>query len=96
MLFGGIAGYGENNLPSPTPGYQVAHAATVKETGIMTQSVGLITDPAQAETILRSGSADLIALARELLHDPYWVRHAAKALMRMTISMTCQFNMDIG
>ena len=46
----------------------------------MTQSVGLITDPAQAETILRSGSADFIALARELLYDPYWVRHAAKAL----------------
>ena len=78
---GGIAGYGENNLPLPTPGYQVAHAASVKrETGIMTQSVGLITDPAQAETILRSGSADFIALARELLSDPYWVRHAAEAL----------------
>ena len=78
---GGIAGYGENILPPPTPGYQVEHAATVRrEAGIATQAVGLIVDPAQAETILRSGAADLVALARELLHNPYWTRHAALSL----------------
>lgn len=78
---GGIAGYGENTLPPSTPGYQVGHAATIRrEAEIMTQAVGLITDPAQAETILRSGAADFTALAREVLHDPYWARHAALAL----------------
>lgn len=78
---GGIAGYGDNILPPPTPGYQVEHAATIRrEARIATQAVGLIVDPAQAETILRSGAADLVALARELLHNPYWTRHAALAL----------------
>ena len=75
---GGIAGYGENILSRATPGYQVAHAAEIRrEADIATQAVGLIVDPAQAETILRSGAADLVALAREALHDPYWTRHAA-------------------
>ncbi len=78
---GGIAGYGENSLPPSTPGYQVAHSSTIKKhVDIITQAVGLITDPAQAETILRSGAADLISLARELLYNPYWARHAAKSL----------------
>lgn len=78
---GGIAGYGENTLPPATPGYQVGHAATIRrEAEIMTQAVGLITDAAQAETILRSGAADFAALAREVLHNPYWARHAALAL----------------
>ncbi len=75
---GGIAGYGENSLPRSTPGYQVAYAAQIRaQAQIPTMAVGLITQPAQAETILRSGSADLIALGRELLFEPYWPRHAA-------------------
>jgi len=78
---GGIAGYGDNNLPPPTPGYQVEHAAAIRrEAEIATQAVGLIVDPAQAETILQAGAADLVALAREVLSDPYWARHAAIAL----------------
>lgn len=75
---GGIAGYGENTLPPATPGYQVGHAADIRRgADIATQAVGLITRGAQAETILRSGAADLVALAREVLLDPYWPRHAA-------------------
>ncbi|MEO1190436.1 MAG: NADH:flavin oxidoreductase/NADH oxidase [Pseudomonadota bacterium] len=78
---GGIAAYGENSLPPATPGYQVAHAAAIRrEVEMMTMAVGLIVDPGQAETILRSGAADLTALAREVLHNPYWPRHAAQAL----------------
>ena len=78
---GGIAGYGENILPPPTMGYQVSHSLEIKRNAeILTQAVGLITEPAQAETILRSFSADLVSLARELLYNPYWVRHAAKEL----------------
>jgi NADPH2 dehydrogenase len=40
----------------------------------------MITEPAQAESILENGEADLIFLARELLRDPYWPRRAAKQL----------------
>ena len=75
---GGIAGYGENALPPATPGYQVGHAADIRrESGIATQAVGLITSAAQAESTLRAGAADLVALAREALNDPYFPRHAA-------------------
>ncbi|WP_417516575.1 NADH:flavin oxidoreductase/NADH oxidase [Minwuia sp.] len=78
---GGIAGYGKNILPVPTPGYQVGHAADIRrEADIATQAVGLITSPAQAESILRAGAADLVALAREALNNPYWPRHAASEL----------------
>jgi 2,4-dienoyl-CoA reductase-like NADH-dependent reductase (Old Yellow Enzyme family) len=42
--------------------------------------VGMITEPAQAESILQEGKADIIAIAREMLCDPYWPAHAAKAL----------------
>jgi len=78
---GGLAGYGRNTLPRPTPGYQVGFAAQVRrEAEIPTQAVGLIVEAAQAETILRSGAADLVALAREMLHDPYWAHHAAEKL----------------
>ncbi|MBM3483751.1 MAG: NADH:flavin oxidoreductase/NADH oxidase [Alphaproteobacteria bacterium] len=78
---GGIAGEGKVTLPKSTPGYQVGFAAQVRrEADIKTQAVGLILHATQAETILRSGAADLVALAREALHDPYWALHAAEAL----------------
>src|SRR5450432_1997297 len=63
------------------PGYQVAFAEAIrKQAGIATGAVGMITDPAQADTTLATEQADLIFLARELLRDPYWPRRAAKAL----------------
>jgi NADPH2 dehydrogenase len=40
----------------------------------------MITEPAQADTILSSEQADMVFLAREFLRDPYWPRRAAKAL----------------
>ncbi len=43
-------------------------------------AVGLITDPSQAESILRHNHADAIALARGILYDPRWPWHAAAAL----------------
>lgn len=59
------------------PGYQTAFAGRVREeSGIATGAVGMITEPYQADTILRTGQADLILLARELLRDPYWPLHA--------------------
>jgi len=63
------------------PGFQVPFAAGVrKEAGIASGAVGLITEPAQAEQILRKEQADAIFLARELLRDPYWPLHAAREL----------------
>jgi 2,4-dienoyl-CoA reductase-like NADH-dependent reductase (Old Yellow Enzyme family) len=62
-------------------GYQVPIAERVRrETGMPTAAVGLITAPEQAEQIVRSGQADLIVMARELLRDPYWPLHAAQRL----------------
>ncbi|WP_268799862.1 NADH:flavin oxidoreductase/NADH oxidase [Pseudomonas huanghezhanensis] len=59
------------------PGYQTRFAERVKqEAGIATGTVGMITEPAQAEHILRTGQADMVLLARELLRDPYWPLHA--------------------
>ncbi len=63
------------------PGYQVQFAARIRrETGVLTGAVGMITEPQQAEAILRNGEADLIVMAREFLRDPYWPLHAAATL----------------
>jgi 2,4-dienoyl-CoA reductase-like NADH-dependent reductase (Old Yellow Enzyme family) len=63
------------------PGYQVPFAERIRrETGIATRAVGLIADPRQAERILASGQADMVALARAFLDNPRWVWHAAEAL----------------
>ena len=63
------------------PGYQVEFAEAIRrEVEIPTGAVGMIIDPAQADTILMSEQADMVFLARELLRDPYWPRRAAKAL----------------
>jgi 2,4-dienoyl-CoA reductase-like NADH-dependent reductase (Old Yellow Enzyme family) len=67
------------------PGYQVHHAETIRrEANIPTGSVGMITEPAQADQIIRTGQADLVLLARELLRNPYWPLHAAEALHQQT------------
>jgi 2,4-dienoyl-CoA reductase-like NADH-dependent reductase (Old Yellow Enzyme family) len=63
------------------PGYQVPLAQAVKEaTGVTTMAVGLITEAKQAEEIVASGKADMIALARAMLYDPRWGWHAAAEL----------------
>lgn len=63
------------------PGYQVPFAARIRrEAGVPTAAVGLITDPAQADAVVREGQADMVALARAELRDPYWPMHAARAL----------------
>ncbi|HVI73574.1 MAG TPA: NADH:flavin oxidoreductase/NADH oxidase [Anaeromyxobacteraceae bacterium] len=60
------------------PGYQAQFAERIRrEAGIATGAVGMITAPEQAEHVLRTGQADLVLLARELLRDPYWPLHAA-------------------
>ncbi len=63
------------------PGYQVPLARAVKRAvGIPVVAVGLITGYEQAEAIVASGDADLVALARGMLLDPRWPWHAAAHL----------------
>lgn len=63
------------------PNYQVPFAARLKhEVGIPTIAVGMITEAEQAEGILVSGQADMVALARAMLYDPRWPWHAAARL----------------
>lgn len=63
------------------PSYQVPLARAVKQAvGIPVVAVGLITDFDQAEAIIGTGDADMIALARTILYDPRWPWHAAAHL----------------
>lgn len=63
------------------PKYQVPYAARIRaEIALPTMTVGLITDPHEAEAILAEGEADLISLARGMLYDPRWPWHAAAVL----------------
>jgi 2,4-dienoyl-CoA reductase-like NADH-dependent reductase (Old Yellow Enzyme family) len=63
------------------PSYQVPFAEKVRHGAqIKTAAVGFITEPKQADDIIRVGQADLVLLARQMLVDPYWPAHAAKAL----------------
>ena len=64
-----------------SPGYQVPFAQAIREaTGVTTMAVGLITEAKQAEEIVASGKADMVALARGMLYDPRWGWHAAAEL----------------
>lgn len=63
------------------PSYQVPLARAVKQAVSMpVVAVGLITDYEQAEAIIGTGDADLVALARGMLYDPRWPWHAAAHL----------------
>jgi 2,4-dienoyl-CoA reductase-like NADH-dependent reductase (Old Yellow Enzyme family) len=63
------------------PGYQVPLARAIRRaTSIPTMAVGLITDAKQAEAIVASGDADLVAMARAMLWNPRWPWHAAATL----------------
>ena len=63
------------------PAFQVPFAERIRrEAGILTGAVGLITEPLQADGIIRSAQADLVLLAREFLRDPYWPLHASRVL----------------
>ncbi len=63
------------------PGYQVPFAEEIRVgSGLPTIAVGLITEPEQADAIVQNEQADMIALGRELLREPYWPLAAAKRL----------------
>jgi 2,4-dienoyl-CoA reductase-like NADH-dependent reductase (Old Yellow Enzyme family) len=62
------------------PGYQVPFAEKIRRgADIATAAVGFITEPKQADDIVRQGQADVVLLARQMLVDPYWPAHAAES-----------------
>ncbi|TWT11860.1 NADH:flavin oxidoreductase/NADH oxidase [Reyranella sp. CPCC 100927] len=78
---GGLTGAATASPIKRMPGFQVPFAARVRrEAGVMSMAVGLILDGPQAEAILQAGDADLIAIGRQALYEPFWAVHAAQAL----------------
>jgi 2,4-dienoyl-CoA reductase-like NADH-dependent reductase (Old Yellow Enzyme family) len=78
---GGIQGSATVQNSTRGPGYQVPYAERItKELSIPTMAVGLILTPEQAEQILVQGQAQLIAIGRQALYDPFWPLHAKQAL----------------
>ncbi len=73
------------------PGYQVGFAEQIRKGArIAVRAVGMIVDPEQAEDIVASGKADMVALARGFLDDPRWVWHAAERL-GATVALPLQY-----
>lgn len=71
----------EQQIPETGPGYQVPYAETIREnTDIAVAAVGKITDPTHADAIVNNGRADVVALGREFLRNPYWPLKAAREL----------------
>ncbi|BBK32965.1 2,4-dienoyl-CoA reductase-like NADH-dependent reductase (Old Yellow Enzyme family) [Stella humosa] len=79
---GGLAGSATLGRSAPRGlGFQVPYAERIRaDAGIATMAVGLIVDAEQAEAILARGQADIIAIGRELMNEPNWPVHAARAL----------------
>ncbi|NEU26618.1 NADH:flavin oxidoreductase/NADH oxidase [Paenibacillus ottowii] len=67
--------------PGNYPGYQVPFARQIREAlNIPVIAVGVLDDPALAQSVIGNEDADLVAVGRGLLRDPYWAIHAAVAL----------------
>jgi 2,4-dienoyl-CoA reductase-like NADH-dependent reductase (Old Yellow Enzyme family) len=63
------------------PGFMVPAASRIRREAAIPTAVGWqITEPQQAEEVIRDQHADLVVLAREMLRDPYWPYHAALEL----------------
>ncbi|GAB7009207.1 NADH:flavin oxidoreductase/NADH oxidase [Halorubrum trueperi] len=76
---GGI--HPDQQLPNTGPGYQVPYAEAIREgTDVPVAAVGGITEPTHADALVRNGRADLVAIGRELLRNPYWPLEAADEL----------------
>ncbi|MQG20722.1 MAG: NADH:flavin oxidoreductase/NADH oxidase [SAR202 cluster bacterium] len=75
-------------------GFQVPFAERIRrETEMTTAAVGFITEPMQADEIIRNQRADLVLLGREMLRDPYWPQRASRELdQRDNIAIPSQYN----
>ena len=78
---GGMSDGATASESTPAYGYQVPYARDIRAgADIMTMAVGMIVHSDQAEEIVASGSADLVAIGREMLHNPHWPIDAAQKL----------------
>lgn len=76
---GGI--HPNQNVPESGPGYQVPYAEQIgNEVDIPVSTVGKITSPQHASSIIQNDRADMVALGREFLRNPYWPLEAAHEL----------------
>lgn len=90
-------GFGVFDYPSGY-GFQVPFAARIRQDAdIGTMAVGLIVDPHQAEKVVASGQADIIALGHGALRDPHFPLHARQALaVADPISPYSEWNIQTG
>ncbi|GAB6990028.1 NADH:flavin oxidoreductase/NADH oxidase [Paenibacillus pini] len=78
---GGEGHVGSNGGPKAVPGYQVDLAEHIKaELNVPVIAVGLLESYEVAQSVITEGKADLVAVGRGMLRDPYWALHASKAL----------------
>ena len=74
-------GFRRCNPSTIKPGYQLPFASAIRQqVTIPVIGVGLITEPQQAEEVVKQGDADLVALGRTVLFNPHWPWQAAVAL----------------
>jgi 2,4-dienoyl-CoA reductase-like NADH-dependent reductase (Old Yellow Enzyme family) len=78
---GGLGERTTTKMIRRSEGYQVGYAERLRrDAGTPTIAVGLITTPGYADSVIRDGRADMVALGREVLFNPHWTLHAAQAL----------------
>jgi 2,4-dienoyl-CoA reductase-like NADH-dependent reductase (Old Yellow Enzyme family) len=78
---GGMSDSAPASEVAPKYGYQVPYARAIRAgAGVMTMAVGMIVHSDHADEIVSSGSADLVAIGREMLHNPHWPIDAAQKL----------------
>ncbi|MFF2755842.1 NADH:flavin oxidoreductase/NADH oxidase [Psychrobacillus sp. NPDC058041] len=75
--------------PANTPGYQVPFARAYKEAlNVPVIAVGILEDPNLAEKVIQEGDAELVAIGRGMLKDPYWALHAEEVITGKTVPPT--------
>lgn len=78
---GGEGPIGSRGRPGIHPGYQVPFVRAIRQAlEVPVIAVGKLDDARVAEATLGNGDADLIAVGRGMLHDPYWAIHAIREL----------------
>ncbi|ETT70275.1 NADH:flavin oxidoreductase/NADH oxidase [Paenibacillus sp. FSL R7-277] len=78
---GGEGPIGSNGVPNAGPAYQVGLAEYIRS-GLQVPviAVGRLESYAEAQAVITEAKAELVAVGRGMLSDPYWVHHAAEAL----------------
>jgi NADPH2 dehydrogenase len=88
---GGEGPAGERK-PGNYPGYQVPFARKIREAvNVPVIAVGMLEDPALADSIIGNEDADFVAIARGMLRNPYWATHAAVTLRDEPVNIPQQY-----